>query len=214
MGVPSSKQDPPITLWIWFREYLTKTYTVPALAWCTDNGGGLWGSSEYRVAVASQHCVMESTGGYKNSASNRKAETKVKACKFTTFSLLYMSGLARNYWCFAIMHATYLLNLWPRSDGCAPSSEERTGKCVDISDCGIFRLCTHAIIPHKRRANSDLALQTHSGTYLLASKVLPELLCWKTSNVASVMLIMSLSMSFSMILQWKIAVLQVIFSPV
>ena len=45
------------------------------------------GSSEFRVAVASQHCVMESTGGY-NSASNGKAETRVKACKNTAFSLL------------------------------------------------------------------------------------------------------------------------------
>jgi hypothetical protein len=108
-------KNPPIALWIWFREYLTKTYGVPALAWRTANGGELWGSTEFRVTVASQHCVMESTGGY-NSASNGKAETRVKACKNTTFSLLYMSGLPRNYWCFAIMHATFLLNLRLRYD--------------------------------------------------------------------------------------------------
>jgi hypothetical protein len=116
-------KNPPITLWIWFREYLIKTYSVPALAWCTDNRGELWGSSEFRVAVASQHCVMESTGGY-NSASNDKAEPQVKACKTTSFSLLYMSGLARNYWCFAIMHGVFLLNLRPRSDGRTPSFEQ------------------------------------------------------------------------------------------
>jgi hypothetical protein len=158
-------KNPPIALWIWFREYLTKTYyAVPALAWRTDNGGELWGSSEFRVAAASQHCVMESTGGY-NSASNGKAETRVKACRNTTFSLLYMSGLARNYWCFAIMHATYLLNLRPRSDGRAPSSEDWTGRRVDISDCRVFGSRTHAVIQRKSR-NSDLALRTHSGTHL------------------------------------------------
>jgi hypothetical protein len=96
---------------------------VATLAWCTDNGGKLWGSDEFLVAVASQHCVMESTGGY-NSASNGKAETHVKNCKNTTFSLLYMLGLARNYWCFAIMHAAGLVNMRPRSDGRAPSFEE------------------------------------------------------------------------------------------
>jgi hypothetical protein len=35
-------KNPPIALWIWFREYITKTYRVPALAWRTDNGGELW----------------------------------------------------------------------------------------------------------------------------------------------------------------------------
>jgi hypothetical protein len=67
--------------------YLVKAYGVPALAWHTNNGGELWGSSEFRVAIASQLCVMENTGGY-NSASNGKAEMHVKACKNTSFSLL------------------------------------------------------------------------------------------------------------------------------
>jgi hypothetical protein len=130
-------KNPPIALWVWFRKYLVKTYGVPALAWRTDNGGELWGSNEFRVAVASQHCVMESTGGY-NSASNGKAETRVKSCKNITFSLLYMSAIARNYWCFAIMHVAGLLNMRPHSDGRAPSFEEWTGKCVDIGDCRVF----------------------------------------------------------------------------
>jgi hypothetical protein len=108
---------------------------------------------------------MESTGGY-NSASNGKAETRVKACKNTTFSLLYMSGLPRNYWCFAIMHAPYLLNLCPHSDGQAPSVEEWTDKTVNIADCRVFGSRTHAVIQRKTRANSDLALRTHSGIYL------------------------------------------------
>jgi hypothetical protein len=142
-----------------------KTYGVPALAWRTDDGGELWGSDEFRVTVASQHCVMESTGGY-NSTSNGKAETRVKSCKNTTFYLLYMSALARNYWCFAIMHAAGLLNMRPRSDGCAPSFEEWTGKRVDIGDCRVFGSRTHAVIQQKTRATSDIAPRTHSGTYL------------------------------------------------
>jgi hypothetical protein len=158
-------KNPPIALWIWFREYLVKTYGVPALAWRTDNGGELWGSSEFRVAVASQHCVMESTGGY-NSAGNGKAETRVKACKNTTFSLLYMSGLPRNHWCFALMHGVFLLNLRPRSDGRLPSFEAWTDKPVDISDCRVFGSRTHAVIQRKTRASSDLSLRTHSGVYL------------------------------------------------
>ena len=48
----------PIALWIGFREYIVKTYGVSALVWRTDNFGELWGSSEFRVAVASQDCVM------------------------------------------------------------------------------------------------------------------------------------------------------------
>jgi hypothetical protein len=155
-------KNPPIALWIWFREYITKTYRVPALAWRTDDGGELWGSSAFRVAVTSQHCVMESTGGY-NSASNGKAETRVKACKNTTFSLLYMSGQPRNYWCFALMHGCGLLNMRPFSDGREPSFEQWTGRSVDISHCRIFGSGTHAVIQRKTRANSDLALRTHSG---------------------------------------------------
>ena len=158
-------KNPPIALWIWFHEYLVKTYGVPALAWRTDNGGELWGSSEFRVAVASQHCVLESTGGY-NSASNGKAETRVKACKNTSFCLLYMSGLARNYWCYALMHAVYLLNLRPHVDGRVPSSEEWTGKRVDLSSLRLFGSRAHAVIQRKTRASSDLALRTNSGTYL------------------------------------------------
>jgi hypothetical protein len=37
-------KNPPIALWIWFCDYLVKTYCVPVLAWRTDNGGELWGS--------------------------------------------------------------------------------------------------------------------------------------------------------------------------
>jgi hypothetical protein len=45
----------------------------------------------------------------------------VKACKNTTFSLLYMSGQPHNYWCFALMHGCGLLNMHPFSDGHEPS---------------------------------------------------------------------------------------------
>jgi hypothetical protein len=75
---------------------------------------------------------MESTGSY-SSVSNGKAETCVKACKNMTFSLLYMSGLACNYyWCFAIIHTMFLLNLRPHSDGRTPSYEEWKGNCGHI----------------------------------------------------------------------------------
>ena len=53
---------------------------------------------------------LKSASGY-NSASNGKAETSVKACKNIAFSLLYMSGLPCNDWCFALLHGMFLLNL-------------------------------------------------------------------------------------------------------
>jgi hypothetical protein len=140
-------------------------YGVPALAWRTDNGGEVWGSDESRIAIASHHCVMESTGGY-DSVSNGKADTCAKSCKTTTFSLLFISALARNYWCFSIMYAAGLLNMRPHSDRCAPSFEEWTGKHVDIGDCQVFGSRTHVVIQRKTRTNSDIALQTQSGTYL------------------------------------------------
>jgi hypothetical protein len=75
------------------------------------------------------------------------------------FSLLYMSALACNYWCFSIMHTAGLLNAHPLSGSCAPSFEGWTGKHVDIGDCRVFGSRTHAVI-------QCLVLQTHSGTYL------------------------------------------------
>jgi hypothetical protein len=173
-------KNPQIALWIWFREYITKTYRVPALAWRTNNGGELWGSSAFRVAVTSQHCVMESTGGY-NSASNGKAETRVKACKNTTFSLLYMSGQPRNYWCFVLMHGCGLLNMRPFSDGREPSFEQWTGRSVNISHCRIFGSRTHAVIQRKTRANSNLALRTHS-VICLCSQGTPRIVLLQDDN--------------------------------
>jgi hypothetical protein len=64
------------------------------------------------------------------------------------------------------MHGVFLLNLCPCSDGRSPSFYEWTGKPVDILDCLVFGSRTHTVINRKTRANSDLALQIHSGTYL------------------------------------------------
>ena len=83
----------------------------------TDGGGELWGSTLFRQRLLEETQVIIEPTGSENSAANGKSERGIGQVGVQTQLLLYGSALDVVYWCFAILHATTLLNIRPRHDG-------------------------------------------------------------------------------------------------
>jgi hypothetical protein len=110
-------KHPPIELCLWFIRMARRVLGFSVTIVRTDGGGELWGSKDFRRRLFEEaQVIVEPTGG-ENSAANGKAERAIGMLGVQAQLLLYAAGLEPIFWCFALLHATTLSNIKPRSDG-------------------------------------------------------------------------------------------------
>ena len=80
----------------------------------TDQGGELWGSSEFQETIRKSDCILEPTGAG-DPAQNGKAEAPNKTFGNMMRGMLYNAGLGSEYWSYALTHAAYVKNRLPHS---------------------------------------------------------------------------------------------------
>ncbi len=108
--------------------------------------GELFANNELKTELAKLHIMAEPTGAY-NLSQNGKAEVSITLVGLVAQCLLYGAQLPSSMWCFAVLYATFLLNVRPSNAQNGKTPHELFHKQVpNLSKAFIFGSPLHVKI--------------------------------------------------------------------
>ena len=141
---PTRSKRPPLDIIRWLIETLKRQgYIVIIVRF--DEGGELARSTEVCALLAELNIVMESTGGYSSDLLG-KDERQHRTIGEMVRSMLYISNMTPDFWCYAIMYSVYIKRRWCNYPEHITPYEKWFGKKPTFHDIHIFG-CPITIVP-------------------------------------------------------------------
>jgi hypothetical protein len=153
---------PPITI---LKEFLKKHGNTMAIhkTICTDEGGELWGITEFKQAVMQAGYVLQPTAPgapFQNGLAERPNQTYSTMVR----CLLHSANLGHEYWSYALLHAVYLKNRLPHTATKETPYKAYTGSKPSAKNLRVFG-CP-VIVKHPGKRPTKLDLHTSAGRFL------------------------------------------------